>query len=416
MCYNSRGDSQGRKKLSAADEVEVVVVGTGLMGASLAQAFAQAGIVVGLVGRRQESLDRATGFIRFELEEAVGKGIFSSTQTDEMKRRIHPTMSLENTCRGKKLRLVIESVSENISLKKELFNWLDEFCPPEVVLASNTSCLDAEMLAASTRRPDRVLWTHFFFPAHKNRAVEYSPLSGTAEKSLGVVADILSRAGRTAVCLLRYRKGGVANIIFVGLILEAVRMLDEGYGTAGVEGAGAAALGMPVGPVRMLQSVGFDLAASCLESFSDTSAPGHPLACAYDNFFTPPAGLGDRFREARSSGKLIAIEQLLTPGRTVRPDTAEAVTFLERRLLAVAFMTAAEVVDAGLILPADVDRLCRTAFRWPEGPFALMNQVGVGNALALVTERMELSHRQEIRFPIPRVLIQQAQKDEPWPL
>jgi 3-hydroxyacyl-CoA dehydrogenase len=212
------------------------------------------------------------------------------------------------------------------------------------------------------------------------------------------------------------RKGGVANIIFVGLLLESLRMLDEGYGSTGVESAATAAFGLPVGFVRQLQSLGFDLAAACLESFYDPSAPEHPLACAYDNFFSPPAGLKQRFNEAKESGKLIPIEQLLTPVRTCRPDNVRVGDALRRRFWAVAFMTAAEVVEAGLISPADVDTLCRTAFLWPLGPFALMNRVGIDASLEIVTEKMEFSHRQEINFPVPRILIQQAQNKEPWPL
>jgi 3-hydroxyacyl-CoA dehydrogenase len=402
--------------MNSPEPIEVAVIGTGLMGAGLAQAFAQNGIGVSLVGRRQESLDRALAFIRFEIQEAVAKGIFSPLQAEKIKKRIHWSMNLEEVCRGNDLHLVVESVKEDISLKKELFNWLDEFCPPHVVLSSNTSCLDAELLAAETRRPDRVVWLHFFFPAHKNHAAEYAPLSKTSEKSLETVSGYLSKIRRTAVRLLRYRKGGVANIIFVGLILEAVRMLDEGYGTTGVETAGTAAFGIPVGFVRLLQSVGFDLAASCLVSFSDTSVPEHPLASAYANFFSPPAGLKQKFDEARDSGQLISIEQLLTPERIARPGDPVIIESLKERFLAVAFMTAAEVVEAGLIKPGDVDRLVQTAFLWPEGPFALMNRIGIGTALQLVTERMERSHRQEINFPIPRALILQVQKNEPWPL
>jgi 3-hydroxyacyl-CoA dehydrogenase len=402
--------------VTGADDIEVLVVGSGLMGASLVQAFAQNGVSVGLLGRRQESVDRALAFIRFELEEAVGKGIFSGAQAAATSGRIHSGINTQEACRGKGLRLVIESVSENIGLKKELFNWLDEFCAPEVVLASNTSCLDAEALAEETGRPDRFLWTHFFFPAHKNHAAEYAGLSRTSQKTLDTAAHYLSRAGRSAVRLLRYRKGGVANIIFVGLLLEALRMLDEGYGTAGVEGAGTAAFSLPVGFVRVLQSVGFDLAAACLESFSDRADPRQPLVFIYDNFFSPPARLREKFSEARESGKLISIEQLLTPGKTLRPYDPQVLEALKRRFLAVAFMTAAEVVEAGLSLPADVDRLCQTAFRWPEGPFALMNRMGVATALELVKEKMRLSNLQEIRFPVPRSLTLQAEKKEPWPL
>ena len=402
--------------MSGPDEVELLVVGTGLMGASLAQSFAQEGVSVGLIGRRQESLDRARAFIQFELEDAVRKGVFSRLQSDEIGRRIHSGMSLQDACRGKNLRLVVESVSENLTLKRELFNWLDEFCGPEVVLASNTSCLDAEALAGETRMPERVVWIHFFYPAHKNHAAEYSGLARTSEKSLGTAGSFLSRARKSAVRLRRYRKGGVANIIFVGLLLEAFRMLDEGCGTSGVEGAATAAFGMPAGFVRLLQDVGLDLAASCLESFSDPSSPEHPLACAYDNFFSPPARLRQKFVEARESGQLISIEQFLTPGKAPRPDQPPMVEPLKRRFLAVAFMTAAEVVEAGLSVPSDVDRLCQTAFRWPAGPFALMNRAGIAAAFGFVRERMELSNRQQIRFPIPHNLAEQARKNEPWPL
>ena len=405
-----------KPRVIGPDQVEVLVVGTGLMGASLAQAIAQNGVGVGLVGRRQESLDRARGSIRFDLDEAVEKGVFSRAQTEQIGERIRSTLNLEEACRGRSLRLVIESISENAVLKRELFNWLDEFSSPDVVLASNTSFLDAEALAAETGRPDRFVWMHFFFPAHKNRAAEYSGLSGTSEKTLAVAAEFLAKIGKTAVRLRRYRKGGVANIIFAGLILEAMRMVNEGYGSASVEGAGRAAFGVPVGFVRLLESVGLDLAVSCLESFSDPSSPEHHLASVYDNFFSLPAGLKQKFYEAKESGKLISLESLLTPKRIARPDSPQVAESLKRRFLAVAFMTSVEVVEAGLTDPAAVDTLCRTAFIWSEGPFALMNRLGILTSLQIVTEQMEMSHRQEINFPVPRILVKQAGRNEPWPL
>ncbi|MEW5901157.1 MAG: 3-hydroxyacyl-CoA dehydrogenase NAD-binding domain-containing protein, partial [Acidobacteriota bacterium] len=193
------------------DEVEVLVVGSGSMGASLAQAFAQNGVMTGLIGRRRESLERAQAFIGHSLDEAVDKGIFSAPQTEEIRNRIFSGLDLEGSCRGRNLRLVIESVSESLVLKKELFNWLDEFCAPGVVLASNTSCLDAEAIAAETRSPERVVWLHFFFPAHKNWAAEYAALQKTTPSSLEIARDYLSRARRAAFRLHRFRKGGAAN-------------------------------------------------------------------------------------------------------------------------------------------------------------------------------------------------------------
>ena len=90
------------------------------------------------------------------------------------------------------------------------------------------------------------------------------------------------------------------------------------------------------------------------------------------------------------------------------------VDVLENRFLAVGFMTVAEVVGAGIIKMEEVDKLCQNAFLWKEGPFAIMNKIGICEVMKIVTERMELSHRKAINFPIPKLLISQSQKNEPW--
>jgi len=84
--------------------------------------------------------------------------------------------------------------------------------------------------------------------------------------------------------------------------------------------------------------------------------------------------------------------------------------------LAVGFMTAVECVDSGVIAMDEVDKLCQNAFLWGEGPFALMNKMGISEVMRIVTERMELSHKNEINFPIPQLLVKQAQSNTPWPL
>jgi 3-hydroxyacyl-CoA dehydrogenase len=398
------------------DDVEVLIVGTGLMGSSLAQAFAQSGLTVGLIGRRQEGLDKALALIDRFLVEAEEKGLFSKSQAESVRARIVPSLELEAACRKEKLRLVIESVSENLALKMELFSWLDEFSPSRVVLSTNTSCLDAEVLAGQIRRPDRFLWLHFFFPAHKIRAVEYSALSQTSEEAVRTAAELLEKARRTSVRLLRYRKGGSANVIFVALVLEAVRQLEEGFGAETVDEAAKAALGISSGFISLMGTVGPRLAVSCLESFSDPAGGDHPFHRVYDNFFAPPEQLRVRIEQARRSGAVVSLDGITALNGTVQPADFLVVDDLKRRFLAVAFATSTEVVGAGLIRLEDLDRLCQAAFSWPAGPFALMNTVGLGEALKMVTEKMELSHRREINFPVPRLLIEQAQKNEPWPV
>jgi 3-hydroxyacyl-CoA dehydrogenase len=398
------------------EDVEVLVVGTGRMGWTIALAFAQNGVKVGLIGRRRESLERARDFIRESLNEAIQKGLFTPQQGEEIGERIFFGLNLEEACRGRNLRFVIESVSENLALKKELFNWLGEFCAPGVVLASNTSCLDAELIVAETLSPERALWVHFFFPAHKNRAAEYAPLRRTSERHLQVAEEYLGRSRRASVRLLRFRKGGAANVILIALILEAVRLIEEGFGAASVDEASRSALGIPSGFLGMLQTTGWELAASCLASFSAAAAPDDPLHRVYDNFFNPPDSLRRKLAEPQREGDYISPDRLFGPEAMSRPADPQVVEDLKRRVLAVAYMTAAEVVEAGIIQPASVDLLCRQAFLWKDGPFALMNRLGPALVLQLVTERMQLSHRQEINFPIPRLLIEHGAKNEPWVL
>jgi enoyl-CoA hydratase/3-hydroxyacyl-CoA dehydrogenase len=396
--------------------VEVLIVGSGLMGASLAQAFAQNGVNVGLIGRREESVERAKDFINHELHEAWEKGIFSKPQTEDINQRILAGLDLKEACRGKNLQLVIESATEETAVKKEIFQRLDEFCSPHVVLASNTSCLDAENLAAHTKRPEKFVWMHFFFPAHKNHAGEYALLAQSSPKSLDTAAQYFKRTGKDAVQLIRYRKGGAANVIFVALLLEAGHMLDENFSTRSIDEAGKAAFTMPAGFIQLMETVGLGLAASCIKSFSDTTEPGHPFHRVYDTFFSPPEIFRQPLAESQKRGEHFLSGQIHSSDEASTSLDLMVIEHLQRRFLAVAFMTAAEVVEAGVIKLDDVDRLCQNAFAWPEGPFRLMNKVGIREALIMVTEKMELSHRREINFPIPRLLIEQAQKDEPWPL
>ncbi len=389
-------------------DVEVLVVGPGIMGSAIAQAYAQNGLSVGLVGRSEPSLRRSLAMIEHELEDARTKGIFTAPQAHEIKSRICFGLGLEQGCQGKRLRLAIESVSEDLESKKELLRKLDEFCPPAVVLATSTSCLDAEVLALAARRPERVVWMHFFFPAHRNKAAELAALSRSSKESFAAATRYMEAARKQVIPLVSYRKGGAANVIFIGLLLEAARLIEEGFNAAGIEEASRQAFSIPVGFGLMLQAIGPRLAAACLASFADSSQSDHPFHRVYDNFFSPPQFL---ISEKKAFSGMAAAS-----GEEGRPIDVLTLDHLKRRLWAVAFMTAAEVVEAGIIRHQDVDTLCQLAFRWPEGPFALMNRIGIGESLRMVTEKMELSHRREINFPVPRLLIEQAQKNEPWPM
>ena len=398
------------------DDVEILVIGTGTMGASLAQAYAQSGFNIGLVDVSDEILERALQTIDSELKAGEKAGIFSPSQVEEIKGRILATTSCEQACRGKKLDLVIETATEDIEIKKEIFRKLDKLCARDVVLASNTSSLDVNILANETNRPDKVVWMHYFYLPHKNRAGEFAGTYTASKESIDKAAKYMKLAGKVATPILSSRKGGAADVIFVSLLLEAARMVDDGFDIPSVEAAGKKAFSMPMGFLSLMDANGIPLGIHTMYSFSDSSNPDDPLYKAYDNFFAPPESyerLLDEYQKAedKSSVRWVSEDEAKTEATDLM-----LIDTLKHRFLAVAFMTSVEVVEAGIIEMDEVDRLCQNAFLWKEGPFSLMNKMGMMEVMRIVTERMELSHRKEINFPIPKLLIEQVQKGEPWPL
>lgn len=398
------------------DDVEILVIGAGTMGASLAQAYAQNGFNVGVLDVTDEILRNALQTIDGELESAQQGGIFSSPQVEEIRCRILATTSYEEACKGKNLKLVIETATEDIEIKKEIFQKVDKLSAPDVVLASNTSSLDVNILAEETNRPDKVVWMHYFYLPHKNRAGEYAGTDTASRESIDKAAKYMKLAGKVTTPILSSRKGGAADVIFVSLLLEAARMVDDGFDVPSIEAAGKKAFSMPMGFLSLMDANGIPLGIQTMNVFSDSSNPDDPLYKAYGNFFTPPESykrLLDKYKKAEDKSSVRWVSE--ADAKTEAKDLMLIET-LKNRFLAVAFMTSVEVVEAGVIEMDEVDKLCQNAFVWREGPFALMNKSGMMEVMRIVIERMELSHRNEINFPIPKLLIHQAQKGELWPL
>lgn len=216
--------------------------------------------------------------------------------------------------------------------------------------------------------------------------------------------------------LLKERRGGALNLILAAQVLEAARMAEEGHGIPEIEAAAKKAFGQPRGFLRWMDEVGIFRVVAVLEALSDDSDPEDPMFRTYHNFFSPPETLRKKQEAHGADPGAPGARWIPETGDLPEPQDIMRVDLLAGRFRAVAFMTAVDIVEAGIVHLQDLDRHCREAFGWKEGPFALMNRLGIREALRLVVEKMELSHRKEINFPIPRLLIAQAQKNEPWPL
>ncbi|MFH1676589.1 MAG: 3-hydroxyacyl-CoA dehydrogenase family protein, partial [bacterium] len=266
------------------DDVEILVVGAGIMGASIAQAYAQNGFTVGLLDISDDILARARKTIDDELNAARGR-IFSDEEIKSIGTRILMTTDYPTACRGKNLRLAIETATERIDIKLKIFKELDKLCAPDVVLATNSSSLDTNVLAQAVSRPDRIVWMHYFYLPHKNRAGEVAGTDSASPESIDTAMYYMKMGGKVATPITSSRKGGAADVLFVALLLEACRMAEEGFEKADIEAAGRVAFDMPLGFLGLMDATGLPIAYYAMKSFSDDSNPSDPLYGVYKDFF-----------------------------------------------------------------------------------------------------------------------------------
>lgn len=395
------------------NDIEFLIIGAGTMGASLAQTYAQSGFSVGMLDITDECLDRGFSAIDGELARATGR-IFSRSEAAAIRDRILGTTSYDQACVSPNLRLVIEAATERVDVKKEIFSRLDQLTHSQVVLASNSSSLDVNILARATRRPDKVVWMHYFYLPHKNRAAEYAGTDSASEESKAIARRYLKLGGKIPTLVRGSRKGGVADIIFVALLLEATRMLEEGFDIAAIEAAGKKAYDIPIGFLELMDATGLPVGLFSMRSFSDPSDPGDALFKVYGNFFAPRQNyinLIEVYNAAtdKPSVRWITNDQQMKPV----PDQ-KTVDNLRDRFLAIGFLTATECVDFDLITIEDCEVLTQNAFLWQKGPFTLMNELGAKRVAAVVSTRADLAQSFGQDFPICNLLKKQMSAHKPW--
>jgi enoyl-CoA hydratase/3-hydroxyacyl-CoA dehydrogenase len=215
---------------------------------------------------------------------------------------------------------------------------------------------------------------------------------------------------RESFPLKKDRKGGAANLVLTALVIEAGRMLDEGFERESVEAAAVKAFGMSTGFLAVMESAGREKALALMADLSDDSDPEDPFIKKFDNFFSPPASFVKGETQGTGAGQGISPA---SPAAKAGEDFM-LLDLLGRRFKGVLFMIAVDLVESGVSGIADVDGFCKADFGWAEGPFGMMNRIGPEESLRIVTEKMELSHRREINFPIPRLLIDHAGLKQPW--
>jgi 3-hydroxybutyryl-CoA dehydrogenase len=261
----------------------VTIVGAGTMGHSLAQVFAQAGYNVWLNDIKEEILTKAQSLISSNLQTFVEMGRLEKSQPATILNRIHTTTKIEDA--GKNADFVIEAIIEDAAAKKEMFKTLDQVCPPHAILASNTSYMDIFKFV-ETKRPDKVLITHWFAPPHIVPLVEIVRGPATSQETVEVVKALIIAVGKTPIVISKFLPGFIANRLQRALGNEVFFLLDNGYASAeDIDTATKASFGlrMPIlGLVKRMDFTGLDLTQKILSNATYKIPPQQPQSKTVD--------------------------------------------------------------------------------------------------------------------------------------
>jgi len=267
---------------------QIAVIGTGTMGRGIAYLAAVAGYETVVHDVDPAALDAAKASIESTLAKSVEKQKLSSGEAQAALERIHLAADLEPAVHG--ADLIVEAVPENPELKRELFAQADLFCGEETILATNTSSISITELASHVERRDRFVGLHFFNPPHVMKLIEIVRGERTSDETVADVRAVAEKMGKEAI-VVRDSPGFATSRLGVAIGLEAIRMLEEGVGTAAdIDRAMELGYNHPMGPLRLTDLVGLDVRLGIAEYLASTLGPR----------FEPPPLL----RELVAAGKL----------------------------------------------------------------------------------------------------------------
>jgi 3-hydroxyacyl-CoA dehydrogenase len=232
----------------------VGIVGAGTMGGGIAMSFAAAGIPVTLVDVSQEALDRGMETIRRNYASSVARGSLARERMDELLGRIHTATDYTSLS---SVDLVIEAAFEDLQVKREIFRRLDQVAAPQAILATNTSTLDIDAIAAATNRPQSVVGTHFFSPASVMRLLENVRGTRSSPQTIVTVMQLGRRLGKVPV-LAANREGFIGNRMLQFYSYEAEFLLEEGATPEQIDRV-SEEFGFAMGPLAVRDLAGNDV-------------------------------------------------------------------------------------------------------------------------------------------------------------
>ncbi|MCK9284016.1 MAG: 3-hydroxyacyl-CoA dehydrogenase [Rhodocyclaceae bacterium] len=363
----------------------VGVVGAGTMGGGIAMNYANAGIPTIIVETSREALDRGLGIVRKNYEASVAKGKLAAEECAQRMARLTGTLDYADLA---DCDLVIEAVFENMDIKKQVCARLGEVCKPGAIIASNTSTLDVDVLGAASGRPADFLGMHFFSPANVMRLLEVVRGAQTAPEVLASVMDNAKAIGKIAV-VSGVCYGFIGNRMLEGYLRESEFLMLEGVPPARIDAA-IQSLGLPMGPCRMIDMAGVDVAAKVV--IERDKAGGLPPDPSYRvvvrkllelGRFGQKTGAGYYRYEGRNALPDPAVDaicaDLAAQYRIARRDAVSDEEIIERCLYPL-INEGAKILEEGIAYrPGDIDVVWVYAYAFPDfrgGPMHMADTLG----------------------------------------
>ncbi|MBP2642968.1 MAG: 3-hydroxybutyryl-CoA dehydrogenase [Firmicutes bacterium] len=241
------------------------VLGSGVMGGGIAQTAAMAGFTVVLIDVEQRFADNAVKQIESYLDKRVANEKMSIAEKERVLARITAKSDVAGFAEAD---FVVESVVEDITVKKKVFAEMDQVCRPEVVIATNTSSMSITDIASATNRQERVAGMHFFIPPTIMEIVEIARGYYTSDATVLAVKSVVERMGKKGVVVEKDTPGFIANRVYTPLLLEAFKVYEEGIASReDIDAAMKLAYKLPIGPFELADYIGLDTLNNALEYF-----------------------------------------------------------------------------------------------------------------------------------------------------
>jgi len=368
---------------------KVGVIGAGTMGGGITMNFLNAGLPVTLLETSDEALQRGVATIRKNYESSARKGKLTGDQVEQRMGLLSPTLSYNDL---KSADLIIEAVFEEIGVKQKVFNQLDEVAKAGAILASNTSTLDLNKIAAFTKRPQDVLGMHFFSPANIMKLLEVVRGAKTAKDVLATTMALAKKIGKTAV-VSGVCDGFIGNRMINRYSYEAGLLLDEGALPQQIDRA-VEKFGLAMGPFRMSDLAGNDIgwAIRKRQALEQPNVKYNKVAdriCELGRFGQKTgAGWYDYKMGDRTAYASPIVDELVVANSDEIGVTRRAISDEEivDRLMYSLVNEGAQILEEGIAARAsDIDIVYMSGYGfpiWRGGPMLYADSVGLYNVVA----------------------------------